>query len=78
MAKRTRNFIRIVGDCGHPWYVVPDEVDDSDRVKPLKCPFCECEGAPLAELMDEMKQLRRQERKNRFLESRRKKRKSKS
>lgn len=60
------SMIRIVGDCGHPWYVNPDDLSDDIKAKPLKCPFCECAGAPIDELLDEMKKSRAQERKEIF------------
>jgi len=62
MEKRS-SLIRIIGDCGHPWYVNPDELDDDVKNKPLKCPFCECEGAPVSALVAEMRSERRKQRK---------------
>lgn len=75
MAKNDKieQFIRIVGDCGHPWYVIPEELDRDVKLKPLKCPFCDCEGAPVQTLIDELKAQRRKVRKAGFREQRRRK-----
>jgi hypothetical protein len=71
--EKLQSFIRIVGDCGHPWYVVPTELDDDTLNKPLKCPFCECDGAPVSALVEELKSARRKSRKAGFLERRKRK-----
>ena len=67
------SIIRIIGDCGHPWYVLPEELSEEVRAKPLKCPFCECPGATINELVEQMKATQRDARKENFKDRRRKK-----
>ena len=67
------SIIRIIGDCGHPWYVLPEELSEEVKAKPLKCPFCECPGATINELVEQMKATQRESRKENFKDRRRKK-----